>query len=224
MKKNGTALNPGQQAEFLSTAIKQLVLLSCDSELDPATADSWARNGEGFKRALRRELIPPRSKKGIAKGVVKIVHVKIGGGRTTDQIVETTKAKNKIIYINSNINQTNMPSGNGRERTSVLEFFEFDHDPTTEKVRVRCEEPGYGYSTYEDGLRFQEDHEDHLDDQKDRSFVFIPENPWLGSGDGCPRALDFWSNAGTRRLDLIGCLLEGRWPRRCFFARRKYII
>lgn len=153
------------------------------------------------------------------KGVVKIVRVKVGGGRAIDQIVESTKAKNKNIYINPNINQTNMPSGNGRKRTSVLEFFEFDHDPTTEEVRARCEEPGYGYSTYEDGLRFQED---RPNDQRERPHVFVPENPWYDAA-GFPRALHLWSHAHARRLHLLDCRLENRWIQRCLFARRKYI-
>lgn len=219
-KKNGTALNPGQQAEFLSTGIKQLVLLSHDPNLDPTIADGWARNGEGFKRALRRELIPPRSKKELIKGVVKIVHVKIGGGRTTDQIVEAVTSKDKNIYINPNINQAHTPSGNGRERTSVLEFFEFDHDPTTEEIRARCEEPGYGYSTYEDGLRFQED---QPNDQRERPHVFVPENPWFDAV-GYPRALNLWSRADDRKLHLSDCRLEGRWDQCCLFARRKYLL
>lgn len=218
-KKNGTALNPGQQAEFLTTAIKQLVLLSHDSELDSVTADSWSRNGEGLKRVLRRELIPSRSKKELAKGVVKIVHVKIGGGRTTDHIIKAAKKNDKKLFVNSNINQQNTPSGNGRERTSILEFFEFDHDPTTEEVMARCEEPGYGYPTYEDGLRFQED---RPDDQRERPHVFVPENPWFDGGD-YPQALDLWSVADDRELDLLDCQLEDRWNRRCLFARRKYI-
>ena len=219
-KKNGTALTPGQQAEFLSTGIKQLVLLSHDPKLDPITADSWARNGEGFKRVLRRELIQPSSEKKISKGVVKTIKIQVGGGRTTDQIVEATKAKDNNIYINPNITQKNMSSGYGNQRFVVIEFFEFDHDPTTEEVIERCQEPGYGHPTYEDGLRFQEERQD---DQRERPHIFIPENPWCVA-DGYPLALDLWGHAGGRELLLDDCPLCLAWPRRCLFARRKYLL
>ena len=219
-KKNGTALSPGQRAEFLSTGVKQLVLLSHDPKLDPVTADSWARNGEGFKRVLRRELIPQHSSETLAKGVVKIARIQIGGGRTTDQIVEATKAKDKIICINSNISQKNMSSGYGNLRFVVVEFFEFDHDPTTEEVVACCQEPGYGHSSYEDGLRFQED---RPNDQRERPHIFIPENPWFDPG-GYPQALYLWSDDSDRELYLVVCHLGYRWGQRCLFARRKYLL
>lgn len=120
--------------------------------------------------------------------------------------------------INPDITQANTPSGHGRRRPVVLEFFEFNHDPTTEDVRARCEESGYGYPTYEDGLRFQED---RPDDQRGRPHVFIPENPWCGT-DGDPQALDLWCHTVVRKLDLDCCFLGSRWSQRCLFARRKY--
>jgi len=163
---------------------------------------------------------PPAVTKGVR--IVKTVPVQIGGGRTTDQIVADAKkleGRNRPGYINPDITQKNMPSGNGHKRTVVVEFFEFDHDPTTDEVRARCEEPGYGYSTYEDGLRFQED---RPEDQRERSHVFIPENPWCGAG-GLPRALGLWSDAVGRELYLRYCFLGLRWPRGCLFARRRYL-
>lgn len=219
MPKHGTALTPGQQKEFLETGLGALVLLSHDPDLDPTTADGWARNSEAFERVLRQVLIP--SLPDPAKGIVKTVTVVIGGGRTTDQIVETAKkleGKNRPSYINPAITQANMPSGHSRCRPVVLEFFEFDHDPTTEEIRARCEEPGYGYSTYEDGLRFQED---RPDDQRERPHIFVPENPWCVA-DCSPQALRLWSDTGGRKLSLDHCHLGFWWFRRCLFARRKY--
>ena len=152
--------------------------------------------------------------------VIKTVKIQIGGGRTTDQIVEAARNKDKNIYINSNISQKNMPSGYGNPRFVVIEFFEFDHDPTTKEVVARCEEPGYGYSTYEDGFRFQED---RPDDQRERPHIFIPENPWYGA-DGCPQALGLWGSGSGRGLSLDDCHLGSGWVRRCLFARRKYLL
>jgi hypothetical protein len=133
------------------------------------------------------------------------------------------KVKDRPGYISSDITQKNMPSGHGRRRTVVVEWFEFDHDPTTEEVRACCEELGYGYPTYEDGLRFQED---HPDDRYGRPHVVIPENPWC-CALGSPQALHFWnptwSPTARRQLDLRHCRLGDRWLRSFVFARRKYL-
>jgi len=221
MPKHGTAaLTPGQQKEFLETGLGALVLLSHDPNLDPATADGWAKNGEAMLRGFVGLMIPPSPDP--ASGVVKTSVVVIGGGRTTDQIVADAKkleGKNRPSYINSDITQEHMPSGNGRKRSVIVEWFEFDHDPTTEEIRARCEEPGYGYSTYEDGLRFQED---RPDDQRERPHIVIPENPWYDAR-GDPRALGLWSYDGGRGLGLRWCGPRGGWGRRCVFARRKYV-
>jgi len=219
MPKHGTALTPGQQKEFLETGLGALVLLSHDPNLDPTTADGWAKNGEAMLRGFVGLMIPPSPDP--ASGVVKTSVVVIGGGRTTDQIVADAKkleGKNRPSYVDPDITQANMPSGNGRKRPVVLEWFEFDHNPDTDEVRARCEEPGYGYSTYEDGLRFQED---HSDDQRERPHIFVPENPWCGAG-GSPRALGLWGDAGSRELSLSCCNLGSRWDQDCLFVRRKY--
>ena len=176
---------------------------------------------EGLRKLLRDELMPiPVSAGTSGITIVKTVTVMIGGGRTTDQIIEAAKkseGRNKPSYIDSDITQANIPSGHGRRRPVVLEFFEFDHDLLTEEVMTRCEEPGYGYPTCEDGLRFQED---RPDDQREHPHIFIPENPWCGA-DGPPRALYLWSNADDRKLSLSYCRLDGGWYRARLFARRK---
>jgi hypothetical protein len=201
MPKHGTALNPGQRAEFLKTGIGALTLLSHDPNLDSTIADGWAKNGEAMLRGFVGLMIPPSPDP--ASGVVKTSVVVIGGGRTTDQIVADAKklegGKNRPSYINSDITQEHMPSGNGRKRSVIVEWFEFDHDPLTEEVRARCEEPGYGYSTYEDGLRFQED---HPDDQRERPHIVIPENPWYAARV-CPQALNLSSYDGERKVRFI---------------------
>lgn len=177
---------------------------------------------EGLRKLLRDELMSIPVLAGTSGiTIVKMVTVLIGGGHTTDQIVEAAKkleGRNRPNYVNPDIQQANMPSGHGRRRPVVLEFFEFDHDPLTEEVRACCEEPGYGYSTYEDGLRFQED---RPEDQRKRPHVFVPENPCCDAG-GNPLALYLWSDADDRRLDLDDCDLGNGWYRLCLFARRKY--
>ena len=221
MSNHGTALTPGQRAEFLKAGIGALTLLSHDPNLDPVIADSWAHNGEAMLRGFGGLLIPPPAQ--LASGIVKTSIVVIGGGRTTDQIVETARkleGKDRPSYINEAITQGNMPSGNGRRRPVVIEWFGFDHDPTTGEVRARCEEPGCGYPTYEDGLRFQED---HPDDQRQRPHIVIPENPWCDADDD-PQALDLWSDTDGRELNLDYCHLEYWWIRNCLFARRKYLL
>ena len=217
---HGTTLNPGQRAEFLKTGIGALTLLSHDPNLDSTTADGWAKNGEAMLRGFVELMIPPSPEP--ANGIVKTSVIVIGGGRTTDQIVVGAKkleGKNRLNHINMDITQEHMPSGNGRKRSVIVEWFEFDHDPMTEEVRARCEEPGYGYSTYEDGLRFQED---HPDDQRERPHIIVPENPWCGAL-GSPRALSLWGDDDERGLGLHYCWLQGWWGRSCVFARRKYI-
>lgn len=179
---------------------------------------------EQLNQLLRGEMMPiPVALPSAGITIVKTVAIKIGGGRTTDQIVDAAKkleGKDRPSYIDSDITQKNMPSGNGRERVVLVEFFKFnDHDPLTSEVRGRCEEPGYGYSTYEDGLRFQED---RPDDQRQAPRIFIPENPWCGA-PGHLQALDLWSDADDRGLILSGCVLDSSWCRRCLFARRKYL-
>ncbi len=179
---------------------------------------------EQLNKLLRGEMMPIPISVGTAGiTIVKTVPVRIGGGRTTDQIIKAAKnlkGKNRPNYINPSITQANMPSGNGRVRVVLVEWFEFDHDPTMNEVRAQCEEPGYGYSHYEDGLRFQED---RPDDQRERPHVLIPENPWCDA-DGFPQALFLWSFIGDRKLDLDYYDLEYRWHRRCVFARRKYLL
>lgn len=220
MPKHGTALSPGQQKEFLQTGIGALTLLSHDPNLDPASADSWSKNSEAMLRVFRQGLLPTTSANP-ERGVVKTSVVVIGGGRTTDQIIADAKkleGRNRPSLINADITQKNMPSGHGRKRSVIVEWIEFDHDPTSDEVRARCEEPGYGYSTYEDSLRFQED---HPDDQRERPHIVIPENPYCDA-HGNPQALDLWSYADDRELYLDYCRLGDRWSRDCLFARRKY--
>ncbi len=170
----------------------------------------------------RGELMPiPPSPQAAGITIVKTSVITIGGGRTTDQIIADTKkmdSPNRPSYINSDIKQANMPAGHGRKRSVIVEWFEFDHDPLTEEVRARCEEPGYGYSMYEDGLRFQED---HPEDQRQRPHIVIPENPWCDAGGG-PRALVLWHSSYERGLNLYCCYLDGKWIRYFLFARRKY--
>ena len=177
---------------------------------------------EQLNKLLRDEMMPvPAALPSAGINIVKTTVIMIGGGWTTDQIVKAAKELPEGVRpgcINLAITQANMPSGNGRRRSVVIEWFEFpDHDPTTEEVRARCEESGYGYPQYEDGLRFQED---HPDDQRERSHIVIPENPWYDAY-GSPRALGLWC-AVDRKLDLNYCHLEYRWFRYCLFARRKY--
>ncbi len=224
MPKHGTALTPGQRVEFLKTGIGALILLSHDPNFDPTTADGWAKNGGVMLREFGRLLIPAQPDP--AKGIVKTMVTVIGGGRTTDQIIKAAKkleGRNKPSFIYPDIKQANVPSGHGGRRLVVLEFFEFDHDPITKEIQVRCEEPGYGYPTYEDGLRFQED---RPDDQRERPHIFIPESPWCDT-HGNPQALNLRGDADDRELDLVGCNLGDRrddaeWSRDCLFARRKY--
>lgn len=213
-KQRGTTLSPGEQEVFLGAF--QRASISLSHEIDPVTAEEWSSNVEVVKNIFRREFLPPPPD--LAKGVVKTVVVIIGGGRTTDQIVTDTLKKCDNC-IHSDIKQANMPAGHGRRRPVVLEFFEFtDHKPTTEEVRARCEEPGYGYPQYEDSLRFQED---HPDDQRERPHIVIPENPWCDA-DGIPQALGLWIRANNRELFLSDCSLGDKWIRHCLFARRKY--
>lgn len=179
---------------------------------------------EQLKKLLRDELMPiPVSAGTTGITIVKTVTIEIGGGRTTDQIIEAARkleGKNRPGYIDQAITQANMPSGHGCSRVVVVEWFEFNHDPTTEEVRTRCEEPGYGHSTYEDGLRFQED---HSDDQRERPHIVVPENPWCDA-DGSPQALSLWGDTSDRLLSLDYCFLDRRWIRYCLFARRKYVL
>ncbi len=190
---------------------------------------NYADTEEEFQGAIANLISPVpdylKSPVPISAGIriVKTVTIIIGGGRTTDQIIEAAKrleGRNRPSSIHSDITQANMPSGHGRRRPVILEFFEFDHDPTTEEVRARCEEPGCGYPHYEDGLRFQED---HPDDQRERHHIFIPENPWCDAHD-YPQALNFWSFTGGRELGLRCCCLGDGWYLRYLFARRKYIF
>lgn len=154
----------------------------------------------------------------VAVGIVKIVSIQIGGGRTTDQMVEATRKD--YHYINANITQANMPSGYGKLRFVTLEFRQFDRDPYTEEVTDWQNEPGHGPSGYEDGLRFREYDPEA---QRQQPHVFIPEAPWCDA-DGIPCALGLWSRFGDRGLGLGGCRPRDQWHRSCLFARRKYSI
>ena len=169
-----------------------------------------------LKKMLSDELMPIPVSLGTAGiTVVKTIAQRIGGGRTTDQIV--AEAKKVGCSVSSNIKPKNLPVGYGRARVGVLEFFQFNYEPTTLEVQIRCEESGYGYPTYEDGLRFQED---HPDDQRQAPHIFIPENPWFDAR-GYPQALNLWGDTDDRELDLNDCHPECRWNQHCVFARRK---
>lgn len=137
---------------------------------------------------------PPLTAEQAAAGIVKVVTIQIGGGRTTDQMVETAKKDCGRGNVSGDITQKNMPSGYGKLRWVTLEFRQFDHEPFTEEVTDWQNEPGHGPSGYEDGLRFRE-HDPEA--QIERPHIFVPENPWCGA-DGVPFALDLWSNAGKR--------------------------
>lgn len=200
--------------------------LWCGPFLDLAMKFNGGRGPEfeeWLKKLLRDEMMPiPIALSSADIKIFKTSVVVIGGGRTTDQIVEAARNSKVEVRPNSislDVTQANMPSGNGRRRQVVLEWFKFDHNPTTEKVRAHCEEPGYGYPQYEDGLRFQEDNPDA---QRERPHIVIPENPWCDA-EGNLWALYLWCNAAHRRLHLFYCPLDSMWPRNCVFARRKYL-
>ena len=208
--------NPETLRQFFSGPFADLAV-----KLNGERGEQYA---EWLNKLLRDEMMPiPVALPSAGIRIVKTSVVVSGGGRTTDQIVKVAKELpegQRPGYINPAITQANIPSGNGRRRTVLVEWFGFDHDPTTEEVRVRCEEPGYGYSQYEDGLRFQEDHPDN---QRTHPHVVIPENPWCDA-HGNPRALYLWGSTGARLLSLYYCCLDCSWSRYCLFARRKYLV
>lgn len=210
-------LGKNEELRRLWGGLLQELVVQLNSERGP-------EREEQLNKLLRDEMMPipvSRGTEGIT--IIKTVAVRIGGGRTTDQIVEAAKrleGPNRPSYINSEITKKNMPSGHGRARVVLTEWFGFDHNPTTGEVQDRCVEPGYGHSTYEDGLRFQED---RPDDQRERPHVVIPENPWCNAS-GYPRALSLWGDVGIRGLDLCGCRPTSWWGRDDLFARRKYVF
>ena len=155
-----------------------------------------------------------------ASGIVKVVTIQIGGGRTTDQMIETAVKDCGRGNVSGDITQKNMPSGYGKLRGVTMEFRQFDHDPYTEEVCEWQNEPGYGPSGYEDGLRFRE-HDPEA--QRQQPHIFVPEFPWCDAS-GIPYALDLWSNAGGRRVDLFRCNPRFQWDRHFLFARRKYSV
>src|SRR3989344_3749049 len=57
MSKHGTPLSPGQQEAFVGAVLRAGIAIS--HEIDPTTADGWARNVDGLKRIFRRELMSP---------------------------------------------------------------------------------------------------------------------------------------------------------------------
>ncbi len=154
--------------------------------------------------------------------IIETTVVIIGGGRTTDKIIKSAKKLSggkKLRYINPNINQDDMPSGNGHRKVVILEWFEFDHDPTIKEVNRKCRQMGYDHPTYGDGLRWQETYPSV---KLEYTHIIIPEEPLcfdgslpLGlflSGDG---------NASSRQLCMDFCILDRGWPLPCVFARRK---
>jgi hypothetical protein len=179
---------------------------------------------EQLNLMLRNQLMPiPVSKPAEGVEIVKTLVQKIGGGRTTDEIIAAAwKLPEKLrpSFIDKLITQANMVSGYGPARNSLLEFGQFDHGASTEEVVNWQWQPGYGPVTYEDGLRFQED---HPDDQREQPHIFIPENPYCDV-DGGPQALDLWGSVGGRELGLDDCEPDDEWGRDCVFARRKFAL
>jgi hypothetical protein len=157
-----------------------------------------------------------------ASVIVKTVTIQIGGERTTDQMVAAAKKDCGDHNVNDfDINQRKMPSGYGKLRVVIIEFREFLYpDPYTEQVCDWINQPGYGHSTYEDGLRYREAEPEAL---KRRSHIFIPEAPWCDT-DGFPYALCLWSLGHGRKVDVSRCHLRSCWLRECIFARRKYSV
>lgn len=179
---------------------------------------------EMINKLLRDELMPiPISKDYSGVEIIKTVLIKIGGGRTTDDIIKSAKeldGDNRPSYINDDIIQANTPSGYGPERTVLLEFGKFDHSPTIKEVWTWITQPGYGFPTYEDGLRFQED---HPEDQRGYPHIFVPEIPWCGAADSLEE-LSLWGWADRREL-VLGYYRPGYgWSQHCVFARRKYVL
>ena len=110
----------------------------------------YAKNEEEFQSAVADlakpapvpDYLKPPMPSNAGIRIVKTVTIQIGGGRTTDDIVGAAKeleGPSRPGYINPAISKTNMPSGHGRKRSVVVEWFKFDHDPTTEEVRTLCE-------------------------------------------------------------------------------------
>lgn len=156
----------------------------------------------------------------MAAGIIKTVTIQIGGGRTTDQMIEAAKRDCGNHNVSGEINQRNMPSGYGKLRAVTLEFRQFDHDPYTEEVTDWQNQPGHGPSGYEDGLRFREFDPEV---QRKNPHVFIPEAPWCVT-NGVPCALNLWSFDVDREVSLFRCSPRSRWNRVCLFARRKYSV
>lgn len=145
--------------------------------------------------------------------------VKIGGGRTVEQIITSG------IFIDPDVIKANLPLGDGPMREVMIELFEFDHDPIMSEVGARCEESGYDYPTYEDGLCFEEQFLSTCTTKHWRPHVFIPKDPWQDY-EHIPCALT-WEYMGSSDIGGTPCILlsawypQTRWHKICVFARRK---
>lgn len=193
--------------------------LDLGRHLDPNLRAKWAgakcEDLQGvFKQALILTPVPLTPEQA-AEGIVNVVTIQIGGGRTADQMVEAARNKD-CTYINPDITQKHMPSGYGKLRSVTLEFRLFDHEATLEEVCDWIEQPGHGHPIYEDGLRYREAEPEA---QRERPHIFIPENPWCDAL-GFPCALNLWSGGGDRKVGLFRCRPAGRWDQDCLFARR----
>jgi len=210
----------GQVAPFVGDAMRAVLLLSED--LNSQVRDRWTGNSAGMQQLFRQALVGMTtiavSSAQAAAGIVKVVTIQIGGDRTTDQMIETAKKDCGRGNVSGDITQKNMPSGYGKLRSVTLEFRQFDHDPYTDEVCDWINQPGFGHSDYEDGLRYREADPEV---QREHSHIFIPEAPWCGAG-GVPYALGLWGSVGRRGVGLGDCRPRLQWGRDCLFARRRY--
>jgi len=132
----------------------------------------------------------------LAKAASNILQIKVGGNRTTEQVV----AAGNYSWSNSNITSRLFPwrRRSGKRTIELVDMVQhgFSSIFSFDDALVVLDKLGLDRPVYEDGLLTGEHHPEK---QRERSIMF-PHEPIVL--DGCPCVVCLWGSAGGRRLDL----------------------
>ncbi|MCH8801936.1 MAG: hypothetical protein IH963_13625 [Chloroflexi bacterium] len=130
---------------------------------------------------------------------MKIYHITLGDGRTTEELV----AAANYGYCHSQVISDNFParpfSGKTGETARQIVLLSFDHPVSSEEATAEAAKQGLERPYYEDALYFGIEYPEV---QLEGPVAFL-HDPWLGN-HGRRDAICLWNNEGRRELGLEG--------------------
>ena len=130
---------------------------------------------------------------------MKIYHITLGDGRTTEELV----AAANYGYCHSQVISDNFPAwpfgGKTGETARQIVLLSFDHPVSSQEATAEAAKQGLERPYYEDALYFGIEYPEV---QLEGPVAFL-HDPWLGN-HGRRDAICLWNNEGRRELGLEG--------------------